>query len=62
VSSTVSANAWAEIVHHASDGILEERWLPGQMTDGRRAQTERVEALQGRAVALCGNPIPFAER
>src|SRR5262245_33424215 len=34
MSSTVASNAWAEIVHHASDGILEERWLPGQMTDG----------------------------
>ena len=30
----VASNAWAEIIHHASDGILEERWLPGQMTDG----------------------------
>jgi hypothetical protein len=25
------------------------------------AQTERVEALQGRAVALCGDPIPFGQ-
>ena len=34
MSSTVASNPWAEIIHHASDGILEQRWLPGQMTQG----------------------------
>ena len=31
---TVASNRWAEIIHHASDGIPEQRWLPGQMTEG----------------------------
>ena len=34
MSSTVASNAWGEIVHHETDGILELRWLPGKMTDG----------------------------
>jgi hypothetical protein len=34
MSSTVASNAWAEIVHHEKDGILELRWLPSKMTDG----------------------------
>jgi hypothetical protein len=34
MSSTAASNAWAEIVHHEKDGILELRWLPSKMTDG----------------------------
>jgi len=34
MSSKVAGNAWGEIVHHESDGILELRWLPVEMTDG----------------------------
>jgi hypothetical protein len=34
MSSTVASNAWAEIIHHETDGILELRWLPSKMTDG----------------------------
>jgi hypothetical protein len=33
MSSRVAGNAWADIIHHQSDGILELRWLPGSMTD-----------------------------
>ena len=34
MSSKVAENAWGEIIHHESEGILELRWLPGEMTDG----------------------------
>src|SRR5258708_32253110 len=34
MSATLASNAWGEIVHHESDGILELRWLPAAMTDG----------------------------
>jgi hypothetical protein len=34
MSFTVASNAWSEIVHHETDGILELRWLPSKMTDG----------------------------
>jgi len=34
MSSKVAGNAWAEIIHHEPEGILELRWLPGEMTDG----------------------------
>jgi hypothetical protein len=46
MSSTVASNAWAEIVHHASDGILEERWLPRQMTDGAFMASLALLALE----------------
>src|SRR5262252_4214418 len=46
MSSTVASNAWAEIVHHASDGILEERWLPGPMTDGAFMASLALLALE----------------
>jgi hypothetical protein len=34
MSSKVASNAWAEILHHDADRMLELRWLPGEMTDG----------------------------
>jgi len=34
MSVKVAGNAWGEIVHHPSEGILELRWLPAAMTDG----------------------------
>ena len=34
MSAILAGNAWGEIVHHESDGILELRWLPTAMTDG----------------------------
>ena len=34
MNSKVTGNAWSEMVHHESDGILELRWLPTEMTDG----------------------------
>src|SRR5215470_14998364 len=46
MSSTVASNAWAEIVHHASNGILEERWLPGQMTNGAFMASLALLALE----------------
>ena len=46
MSSTVASNAWAEIVHHASDGVLEMRWLPGQMTDGAFKASLALLALE----------------
>src|SRR5580704_3163097 len=33
MSETVGNNAWAELIHHTHDGILELRWLPVKMTD-----------------------------
>ena len=46
MSVTVASNAWAEIVHHPSDGILEERWLPGPMTDGAFMASLALLALE----------------
>ena len=33
MSAKVAGNPWGDIVHHASERILELRWLPGEMTD-----------------------------
>ena len=46
MSSTVASNSWAEIIHHASDGILEQRWLPGQMTQGAFKASLALLALE----------------
>ena len=46
MSSTVASNAWAEIFHHASDAILEERWLPGQMANGAFIASLALLALE----------------
>src|SRR5215467_2595041 len=46
MSYTVASNAWAEIVHHPSDGNLEERWLPGPMTDGAFKASLALLALE----------------
>ena len=63
MSSTVASNAWAEIVHHPSVGILEERWLPGQMTDGALKQSawRRYRAARSRC-AVIQSPSPKDER
>jgi hypothetical protein len=45
MSSTV-ASRLAEIVHHASDGMLDLRWLPGQMTDGAFKASLALLALE----------------
>jgi hypothetical protein len=34
MSNMLAGNEWGEIIHHASERILELRWLPAQMTDG----------------------------
>ena len=46
MNSTVVSNAWGEIVHHETDGILELRWLPSQMTDGAFKATLALFAWQ----------------
>src|SRR5262249_7553806 len=46
MSSTVASNPCAEIIHHASDGILEQRWLPGQMTEGSFKASLALLALE----------------
>ena len=33
MNAKAAANAWGEILHHESDGILELRWFPSKMTD-----------------------------
>jgi len=33
MSAKVAGNAWGDIMHHASEGILELIWLPSKMTD-----------------------------
>ena len=43
---TLSKNAWGEIIHHASEHILELRWLPGEMTDGAFKATLALLALE----------------
>jgi len=46
MSSTVASNPCAEIIHQASDGILEQRWLPGQMTEGSFKASLALLALE----------------
>ena len=46
MSDEVARNAWGVILHHASDDILELRWLPGQMTDGAFKATLALLALE----------------
>src|SRR5215468_5336049 len=46
MSSTVASNPCAEIIHHASDGILEQRWLPGQTTEGSFKASLALLALE----------------
>jgi hypothetical protein len=38
------------ILHHAQDGIVELRWLPGQMTDGAFKATPALLALEAEKV------------
>jgi hypothetical protein len=46
MSKTVANNVWAELIHHANDGILELRWLPAKMTDGGFKATLALLALE----------------
>ena len=65
MSSTVASNAWAEIVHHASVGILELRWLPGQMTDGAFKASLALLALEAerlRPSAILVDATQFEHR
>jgi hypothetical protein len=52
MSSRVAGNAWADIIHHASGGILELRWLPGAMTDGAFKATLALLALETERLRL----------
>jgi hypothetical protein len=47
MSDEVARNKWCVILHHASDGLLEQRWLPGQMTDGAFKASLALLALEG---------------
>jgi hypothetical protein len=42
----VANNVWAELIHHANNGILELRWLPVKMTDGGFKATLALLALE----------------
>ena len=46
MSDAVARNKWCVILHHASDGMLEQRWLPGQMTDGAFKASLALLALE----------------
>lgn len=46
MSDEVARNKWCVILHHASDGMLEQRWLPGQMTDGAFKASLALLALE----------------
>jgi hypothetical protein len=46
MSETVGNNAWAELIHHTHDGILELRWLPVKMTDSGFKATLALLALE----------------
>ena len=50
MSSKLSSNVWGEILHHESDGILELRWLPGEMTDGAFKATVALYAFEAEKV------------
>jgi hypothetical protein len=50
MSSTLASNAWGEIIHHETDGILELRWLPARMTDGAFKATLALLALEAERV------------
>jgi hypothetical protein len=50
MSPELARNAWGIILHHVQDGIVELRWLPGQMTDGAFKATLALLALEAEKV------------
>ncbi len=44
--SNVAGNIWGQILHDESEGILELRWLPGEMTDARFMATLALYASE----------------
>ena len=50
MASTLADNPWGQIIHHESDGILELRWLPSQMTDGAFKATLALFAWEAEKV------------
>jgi hypothetical protein len=50
MSSELARNAWGIILHHAEEGIVELRWLPGEMTDGAFKATLALLALEAEKV------------
>jgi len=59
MSSERARTAWGIILHHAQDGIVELRWLPGQMTDGAFKAVETLEASLAQLAAFAQNLRPF---
>jgi len=54
MNSELARNAWGIVLHHTKDGILELRWLPGQMTDGAFKATLALLALEAEKVRPSG--------
>jgi hypothetical protein len=50
MSSKLAGNRWGEILHDEADGILELRWLPGEMTDGAFKATLALYAWEAEKV------------
>jgi len=50
MNTAVASNAWGEIIHHETEGILELRWLPVNMTDGAFKATLALLALEAERV------------
>jgi hypothetical protein len=54
MNAELARNKWGIVLHHAKDGILELRWLPGQMTDGAFKATLALLALEAERVRPSG--------
>lgn len=50
MTKDLARNAWAAIIHHESDGILELRWLPSTMTDNAFKATLAMLASEAEKV------------
>ena len=50
MSSELAKNAWGVVLHHAADGIVELRWLPGPMSDAAFKATLALLALEAEKV------------
>ena len=52
MATKVASNAWGDILHHESEGILELRWLPttANMTDGGFKATLALFAWEGEKI------------
>jgi len=50
MATEVARNAWGVVVHHASERILELRWLPSTMTDAAFKATLALFASEAEKV------------